>query len=101
MRCAIAHLDFSDGLFEILCIGVARQIFMRPSVRANRHPGIDDLSSNLRMPARGLADFKKRRLETFVSERLEYGYGADRLRSIVECQNDFFVAEEVVSFQML
>jgi hypothetical protein len=32
---------------------------MRPSVRA-RHPGIDDLFSNLGMPARGLTDFKER-----------------------------------------
>jgi hypothetical protein len=101
MHCAVSYLDFSDGHFEISGIRVSRQIFVRPSVRADRHAGIDDLFSNLGVPARGLADFKEGRLETFVLERLEYGYGADRAGSIVECQNDFFVAKEFVSFQML
>jgi hypothetical protein len=70
-------------------------------VRADGHPGIDDLFSNLGMPARGLADFKERSLKTFVLERLEYCYGADFPGSVVECQNDFFVTEKIVSFRML
>ena len=68
-------------------------------MRADRHPGIDELFSNLGMPAGGLADFKERCLETFVLERLDYGQGADRPGSIVEGQNDFFVAEKIVSSQ--
>jgi hypothetical protein len=53
------------------------------------------------MPARGLADFKERRLKTFVLERFDYSHGADWPGSIVECQNNFFVAEKIVSFRML
>ena len=66
-------------------------------MRADRHPGIDSLFRNLGMPDRGLADFKERRLEAFVLEGLDYGYGADRPGAVVECQNDFFVPEEIVS----
>jgi hypothetical protein len=53
------------------------------------------------MPACGLADFKERRSETFILECLKHGYGADRVGSIVESQNDFPVAEEIVSSEML
>jgi hypothetical protein len=101
MGCAITHLDFSDGFFEVLGIGVSRQILMRPGVRADRHPGIDELFSDLGMPARKLADFKKRCLETFVLKRLQHSYGAHRAGPIVEGQNDFPVAEEIVSSEML
>src|SRR4029077_246041 len=59
---ANTHLDFRLGLFDVLGVRVARQILMRPSMRAIRHAGRNHLLGYLRMPGRMLADLEEGRL---------------------------------------
>src|SRR5262249_10318461 len=54
---AVSHLNLLLCLFE----RGSRQILMGPRVRADRHSGIDHSLSDLRMPARHLADLKESR----------------------------------------
>src|SRR6187551_1107522 len=60
-----------------------------------------DLLHDLWMPAGVLADRKEERLGALVGERLEYRRCVARPRTIVEGQDDFVVAQEVVGFEML
>ena len=74
---------------------------MGPSVRADRHSGIDHLLSDLRMPARHLADLKKSRPQTLVGQGFQHGLGAAQPGAIVEGQNDLLVAKEIEPFGVL
>ena len=47
-----AHLDFRLGLFDVLGVGVARQILMRPGMGADRHAGRNHLLGCAPSPCR-------------------------------------------------
>ena len=72
---AEAQLDFRLRLLDILGVGIARQILVRPSVGAKRHSGCEHLLGDLRMPSRMLADLEEGRFEAFVGQRLDHGGG--------------------------
>ena len=101
MHRADAHLDFRLGLFDVLGVGVTRQILMRPSMRADRHAGLDHLLGDFRMPACVLADFEESCPEAFVSQRLEHRRRVAPPGTVVESQNHFLVAQEVILLEML
>jgi hypothetical protein len=70
-------------------------------MRADGHAGVDHLLGDLRMPGGVLADLEEGRLQTFVGQRLEHGRRVPRPGTIVEGQDDFLVAEEVILLEML
>jgi hypothetical protein len=53
------------------------------------------------MRHRVLADLKKRCFEALIVERFENWLGAAHTRAIIERQNDFLVAKQIRSFEML
>ena len=98
---AEAQLDFRLGLLDILGVGAARQILMRPGVGAERHAGCQHLLGDLRMPSPMLADLEEGRFEAFACQRLDHGGGVAGPGPVVERQHDFLVAEEVILLEML
>ena len=101
MHRADTHLDFRLGLFDVLGVGVARQILVRPSMGADCHAGREHLLGDLRMPGRVLADLEESRLEAFVGQRPEHGERVAGPRAVVESQDDFLVAQEVILLEVL
>src|SRR5208282_2676483 len=96
-----AHLDFLLGQIEIACIGISRQVFVRPGVAADRHSGFDHLLGDLGMRDRVLADLEECGFQTIISERLENRWSVFRPGAVVESQHDLLIAEEVVLLEML
>ena len=68
---------------------------------ADRDAGGGHLLGDFRMPHRVLADLEERRLEAIVGQRLEHGGRVVRPRAVVEGQNDFLVAQEIILLEML
>ena len=101
MHRAKAHLNFRLGLLDVLGVGIARQILVRPGMGAKRHAGREHLFGDLRMPACVLADLEEGGLQAFVGQRLEHGRRVARPGTIVEGQDDFLVAQEVILLEML
>jgi hypothetical protein len=72
---------------------------VRPGVRADRHPGFNDLLGYFRIPHRVLADLKERGFQTLIGQRLEHRRRVPRPGAVVEGQDDLLVAQEVVLFE--
>src|SRR5262249_61337180 len=68
---------------------------------ADRNAGRDHLLGDLRMPGRMLADLEEGRFQAFVGQCLEHGWRVTRPRTVVEGQEDFLVAQEVILLEML
>ena len=78
----------------------ARQIVVRPGVRADGVAGRRDLTENFRIVGGVLADREEDRLDAFGGERLEHRRRG-RPRAVVEGQHDLVVAQEVELLEML
>jgi hypothetical protein len=74
---------------------------MRPGMATDRHAGGNHLLGDLRAPSGVLADLEEGRLQAFVGKLLEHGGRVARPRAVVEGQDDFLVAQEVVLLEML
>src|SRR5262249_60004837 len=61
----------------------------------------DRLLGDLRMPGCVLADLEEGRLEAFVGKYLEHGGRVAWPGTVVEGQDDFLVAQEVILLEML
>ena len=68
---------------------------------ADGHAGLDHLLGDFRVPSGVLADLEKRRLQALVGQCLEHGGRVARPRAIVEGQNNFLVAQEVILLEVL
>ena len=98
---AYAHLDFFFGLLDVAGVGVLGQILVRPGVAADGHAGGGNQPAEFGMPDRVFADFKERRLETLIGQRLDDRRGVFRPRPVVESQHHFVLAQEIVLLEML
>src|SRR5262245_7780315 len=101
---AQSDADCGNAFFDFVLaflLAEFRQVLVRPGVRSDSVAGRCNLFHDFGMPPGMLADGEEDRLGALLGQCLEHGRRMSRPWTVIEGQDDLFIAEKIVGLEML